>query len=170
MGAVVKLKQGQHEVSLAPQCVVVTGVEAVVVSVLTGSEMGEPDPSDSSPPGILVGPEGSGGGSAPPTTGGNVPVPGASGPGPSAGTSVGPLGTPTLTASALTVANPRADDSGDQPMESAVINVKSIPLGDPRDPKGGRLLAVIAAICVIGVTAAIIRAIVSQRTSSAVSP
>jgi hypothetical protein len=44
------------------------------------------------------------------------------------------------------------------------------PAGDPRDPKGGRLLAVIAAICVIGVTAAIIRAIVSQRTTSAVSP
>jgi hypothetical protein len=179
MGAVVNLKQGQHEVSLTPQCLVVTGVEAVVVSVLSGSEMGEPDLSDSTaPPGILVAP---GGGSAPPNTGGSVPVPGASGAGPSAatsvgtsvgssvGSSVGPRGTPTLTASALPVANPRADDSGDQPMESAVIDVKSIPLGDPRDPKGGRLLAVIAAICVIGVTAAIIRAIVSQRTSSAVS-
>ena len=163
MGAVVRLRKGQHEVRLAPQCVVVNGTDAVVVNVQPGAEVngnapatGDPEPSGE-PPAVMVEP--------------TVPVPDdspvAAGSRPASVPSRGTAGGTAPTATALPVANPRADE-GDSPMESVVIDVKAIPVGDPRDPKDGRLLAVIAAICVIGVTAAIIRAIVSQRTSSAV--
>jgi hypothetical protein len=64
--------------------------------------------------------------------------------------------------------NADSDADKDGSRESSVIDVRSITVGDSTDPKVSRLLAVIAAICVIGVTAAIIRAIVSQRTRSAV--
>jgi len=57
----------------------------------------------------------------------------------------------------------------DQSLVNEVTEVREIALDDPGDPKGVRLLAVIAAICVFGVTVAIIRAIVSQRTSAAPS-
>jgi hypothetical protein len=36
---------------------------------------------------------------------------------------------------------------------------------ETEDPRGARLLAIIATICVFGVTVAIIRAIVAQRTT-----
>jgi hypothetical protein len=177
-GAVVKLRQGQHEVRLSPQCVVVIGTDAVVVSVLTGVDLhasptGDPTPPEE--PAILAEPGSSGGSSGgasiPPGVSGAPDRTSGSGPSPSSGTSRGAPGGPGTPATTVTAsAHPVAADSGDGPMESVVIDVQRIPLGDPRDPKDGRLLAVIAAICVIGVTAAIIRAIVSQRTSSAVSP
>ena len=178
-GAVVKLKQGQHEVRLSPQCMVVTGTDPLVVSVITGSDMHEssgPIPPEE-PPAILAepGPAGSpsatSGSSSASSGATSVPVGASAAPGSSSGTAGATPGGPGAPATAVTAsAHPVADDSGGGPMESVVIDVQRIPLGDPRDPKGGRLLAVIAAICVIGVTAAIIRAIVSQRTSSAVSP
>jgi hypothetical protein len=42
------------------------------------------------------------------------------------------------------------------------------PIDRSEDPRGGHLVAVIAVICVLGVTTAIIRAILAQRTSKAV--
>jgi hypothetical protein len=173
-GAVVRLEQGQHEVRLLPQCVVVTRTDAVVVSVLAGSDghesasrTGDPTTPEE-PPAVPAQPRSSGGASVPAAV--SAAPSGTSGPGPSSGTSLGAPGGPGAPATTVTAPTHPAAGSADAPLESAVIDVQRIRLGNPRDPKGGRLLAVIAAICVIGVTAAIIRAIVSQRTSSAVSP
>jgi hypothetical protein len=178
-GAVVMLRLGQYDLRMVPDCVVVDEAQPVTVYVVPGappSASPSPAPSPSSsnptpgqagpasappagPPGTTVtaGPTASGSGAS---SGGLVaPTWGSSGGGQPSATAAGPGGGPDTNA----VAN-------DSPLtESRVLEVRPVPFGPTNDPKGSRLLALIATICVFGVTAAIIRAILSQRTTRAVN-
>ncbi len=161
MGARIKLKPGQHEVSLVPDCAVITGTAVVAVSVDPGNtppdaspSAGPTDPADT--PGSPPRPSSD----APGTTGPAVGGSGSPGPGPKPGPGPGPD-------LAGTGATNGTDVTGH--LDGEVIEVQAFSLGDSRDPKGVRLLAVIAAICVFGVTVAITRAIVSERTSTTVT-
>jgi hypothetical protein len=53
--------------------------------------------------------------------------------------------------------------------EPVIYDALLVPVQQQGDPRDVRLLAVIAVICVFGVTAAIIRAIVSQRARGTAS-
>jgi hypothetical protein len=181
-GALVRLTSGQHELRLIPDCAVVTGTEAVVVTVQAPGQ----SPDQAPPPGDADDPVDTAGPDSPVTTATTSPIgptgpavggsgaadPGAGGTTATAGPGddpAGPMapsgGAPGVTGSARSAAVDELNGS----LESEVIDVRPIELGGSRDPKGVRLLAVIAAICVFGVTAAIIRAIVSQRTSDTVT-
>jgi hypothetical protein len=203
MGALVKLKKGQHELRMIPGCAVLTETDPAVVNVLAdGQPPDEPpvppvdNPDDPVDDPITVAlattsPIGTAG----PTAGGSgVADPGAGGPA-EAGPGGGPAGPSTPSGAASGVAGSSgsarsarsarsAGSSGsagatgvvdgaavgvDGSLASEVIDVQEVSLGGSRDPKGVRLLGVIAAICVFGVTVAIIRAIVSQRTSTTVT-
>ncbi len=153
--ALVELTPGQHDLRMVPNCVLVTEIGVAVVTVLIGqppdepSPSGEPDSPADDPITMSMAPSPTG--TAGPALGGSgVAEPGAE-------------GTTTITGPGV---DPAAADGS---LETGVIHVQAIDLGGSRDPKGVRLLAVIAAICVFGVTAAIIRAIVSQRTSDTVT-
>jgi len=148
------LAAGSHQVVLVPQCLLVTLTAPLTVTVTPAPAPPSPSP-ESSPPsedpptalapaapgestsgedGVVVG----GRAPAPKRMPGGTPVPSVAGsPSASAGTSSWPT-------------------SG----RSEVAQAEVVPWSKPEDPKGVRLLAVIAAICVLGVTAAIIRSIV----------
>jgi hypothetical protein len=190
MGAVVELKQGQHDLRLIPHCAVLTRTEPAVVTVLAvGQPPDVPPPDEPAPaanpddpvddpitmatpsPTGTAGPAVGGSGVADPGAGGTT----AAGPGVDPAGPMAPSGAASgVAGSAGSVAGSDGAGSDGVPgrsngsVETEVIDVQAIDLGGSRDPKGVRLLAVIAAICVFGVTAAIIRAIVSQRTSSTV--
>jgi hypothetical protein len=149
--ALMTLKRGQHRVRLVPECVVTTGTLAALVTVVAAAESGRAEASAASPTG------------AESTDGASTEIVAA--PGESTETVAIPSGS-TVAMAATWNADPDADEDGSR--ESSVIGVRSITPGDSTDPRVSRLLAVIATICVFGVTAAIIRAIVSQRTRSAV--
>jgi hypothetical protein len=187
-GALIKLKPGQHELRLIPDCAVVTGTEAAVVTVQAPGRpsdspppSGDPDdPVESADPDSTDSPDSpvtmtttSPTGTAGPAVGGSGAAdPGAGGTTATAGPGADPAGPMAPSGGASGVAGsarPAAADELNGPLESEVIDVRAINLGGSRDPKGVRLLAVIAAICVFGVTAAIIRAIVSSRTSGTVT-
>jgi hypothetical protein len=127
------LAAGQHDVLVVPACLVVGNgaVKPVAVTVTGG-------PTSSDPPAT-----------GPPATTGVTPsaaVPSGSG-------GASPAVIPARTA----VGQPSATASGG-PDSAAVLAVRQV----ERDanPKGVRLLAAVATICVLGVTAAIIRSIV----------
>jgi hypothetical protein len=173
MGARIKLKPGQHEVSLVPDCAVITGTAVVAVSVDPGNtppdaspSAGPTDPADT--PGSPPRPSSDAPGTTGPAVGGSGspgPKPGP-GPGPKPGPKPGPGPGPGPDLAGTGATN-GTDVTGH--LDGEVIEVQAFSLGDSRDPKGVRLLAVIAAICVFGVTVAITRAIVSERTSTTVT-
>lgn len=141
-GVALTLDSGQHQVKLAPACgltepltVLVAAAAVAVPTTLPPSPVArtaEPSP----PP--------SAGTTRPSTTVSSVPTDRGTGmlaPVADVG-AVGPTGTAA------------------RPVVPGVLGVSTVGLASGSNPKGVRLLAAIATICVLGVTAAIIRAIV----------
>jgi hypothetical protein len=141
----VKFKKGEHQVRMVPDCPGTLQVEAAVVTVV------KPADADAGPDPDL--------GGAPPGPDPSRSPPALSGveasPGPATGldASSGPIG----------VAGAGGSDAG--PADDGALVLAVAPAGERPDGRGARLLAVIATICVFGVTTAIIRAIVAQRTT-----
>jgi len=146
-GALLTLTLGQHDVRLVPGCLIGGGTaKSVAVTVTPAPATGastteEPTPS--------AGPDGG------PT---NAPAPFPPGAVSQPTGTAGPAGSPAV----LPVASEAALDpiATHEPARSAVIDASAVQLRDAGTSKGVRLLGIIAAICVLGVTAAIIRSIV----------
>ena len=171
---------------MMPHCAVVSDSIATVVNVLTPEQMRDDDtatptadPSRSDDPGVTTAVDPSSPAAVPPAaadtiaaTGGAATVvaatPTRSKPAPS-----GSIASPTTGSGTQSTmhssAPPVIDDAAQNAVSDEVAEVKTIPFDTGHDSKGVRLLASIATICVLGVTAAIIRAIVSKRTMSSVS-
>ena len=180
-GARVRLRLGQHELEMIPNCVVVSETETAVVDVLTASELRE---LGSAAPTALPDVAGSDLGATIESTG--EPSPSASATSDASTTGVQGAATTGVEPPATTPTGPDATDAPagstvDAPTSppvlqgrpeaadaDAVIDIEAVRLDDPGDPKGLRLLGAIATICVLGVSAAIIRAIVSERTTGSV--
>jgi hypothetical protein len=188
-GARVRLRLGQHELQMIPNCVMVSETETAAVNVLTASELSElGSPTPTVPPDV----EGSDVGATIESTEAPSPsspatwdasttgVEGASTTSVEVASTTGvesvpttptrPDATTTPAGSAVDAraAPPVVQRSPDAADVDAVTDLEAIRLDDPTDPKGLRLLGAIATICVLGVTAAIIRAIVSERTTGSV--
>lgn len=142
------LAAGSHQVTLVPQCVVVAHTFPLAVTVTPASSPPPESPVEDPPP--ALGPAAPGGSTGEGEAGREGPAPKRA---PSGGvplTSADP-GSPSASAS---------PSRRPAPGPSSVVQAEAIPWTKPEDPKGVRLLAVIATICVLGVTAAIIRSIV----------
>jgi hypothetical protein len=176
-GLSVMLPSGRHNLRLIPHCPVHGTMLPVVIEVAAVQPGGSPAPSASptasSPVGPLPsgGPAGSGGYPDGRTGGGTVPA-GGSGFGGSGvgGSGTGGVGPPVVSGSPGPAAAPGSDGgpagSGGPGVDSrAGIVVVPYAVPETQDPRGVNLLAVIATICVFGVTVAIIRAILAQRTT-----
>lgn len=150
----VRLKVGSYTITMTPDCLETYNVVAIVVTVVKAVAPPPPSPVPSPP----ARPDAAG----PPSSG---PAVGASTAGTGGSSSLSPAGAPVAggPASGSGVAEPAdADTSGPDVQEAAAVRPDNRP-----DGRGNRLLAVIAAICVFGVTSAIIRAIVAQRATGA---
>jgi hypothetical protein len=149
-GLSVMLPAGQHDLRLIPHCPTRGKLLSVLIDVDLMSSPGSPAASGSAP-------------TAPPARSGAPGDP-----------SVSPVGgadpratSPVSVVSGLRSASP--SPSRTSPPDAPVpVDLVVVPYAVPEtdDPRGERLLAVIAAICVFGVTAAIIRAILAQRTKA----
>jgi hypothetical protein len=179
-GLSVMLPSGRHDLRLIPHCPAHGTMLPVVIEVAVvqsgGGPAPSPSPAASSPvgPPPSGGPAGSGGYPDGRTGGGTVPA-GGSGFG---GTGVGGSGTggsgiggaPVVSGSPGPPGAPGSDGgssgSGGSGADRAVgIVVVPYAVAETEDARGVNLLAVIATICVFGVTVAIIRAILAQRTT-----
>jgi len=167
-GVRIRLRLGQHELWMIPDCVVVPETDKAVVNVLSTSDLrdlgSDPPPSDEGrDSGVTVestSESSSSGVSDDSTTA--VEPPATTKTEPDATTAPAGSGVDAPTSPPVLQGRPDAADV------DAVIDMEAIRLDDPGDPKGLRLLGAIATICVLGVTAAIIRAIVSERTTGSV--
>lgn len=174
-GVLLVLAVGQHEVRLVLECHTYNQAGPLAVTVTGEAPPPPPPPAESAPdsapasttsaappstsPNLPAAPTaagaggaqtstrpgsaGSGGGRAPATTAGE----------PSTGSAATPAGTTSAAA-------PMPGATVPGPMAAGVISATPVALVDPGHSKGLRLLAAVATICVLGVTAAIIRAIV----------
>jgi hypothetical protein len=165
-GAVLVLASGQHDVRVVPSCTTPLSAAPLVVNVTgSGPPSAPPGPpaslpgsnppgsQESHPPGSN--PSTSPGASPPARAGGGSAEPGASG---VAGGTV-PASVDGTTGTDLAVVGSAAATArvpGPQVLSVTPIDLDASLV----DPKGVRLVAAIATICVLGVTAAIIRSIV----------
>ena len=169
-GALVRLRQGQHDLRMIPDCVAVTETEKAAVNVLTGAQMSEsltPTPVPSGAPSdpdelqaMVQSTSDPASTSEPPSTD-STPTESTASETSTSTSQQAPVGAADPT-------EPPTLDGWAGADEVAVIEVDAIRLDEGRDPNGLRLVSAIATICVLGVTAAIIRAIVSQRTTGSV--
>jgi hypothetical protein len=148
-GAVVRMSLGPHDLQLIPDCAAMSEAVVAVVNVVTPGEMtgratsaATADP-DESAVGISL-------------------------------SSMAASNPQRSTTTAPTAQNPgaaAASEPGggeDESLGAKVVRVETLPFRPGDNPKSVRLLAAIATICALGVTAAIIRAIVTQRTTDSV--
>jgi hypothetical protein len=150
-GALLTLAVGQHDVRMVPSCLVTgEGRAQKVVVTVSPATAASGDPSASSAPGATPTPDVP---SGEPTATGSEPV---------ASVPAGPIGTPAVVpAGTEVVVDPGAPPATLPPLgHSEVLAATAVQLPGGGNPKGVRLLAIVAAICVLGVTAAIIRSIV----------
>lgn len=166
-GLTLKLKKGTYELRLLPSCLVVQA-GAATVNVADGSDVREPgtnppaeapDPTRAPPPNTPA--------TDPPASTAVVPATGDPAGGPASGGAPG-SGSGTGADRPVVAGAPEAVPA-DAPEGGPVLEQKG-PYPLPRrdnDERGAQLLAVIAAICVLGVTAGIIRAILAQQASGA---
>jgi hypothetical protein len=149
-GISVKLRQGVHLLRMVPNCVIVGEVGQTSVEVVAAPPIGPP------PGGSVGGPAND-----------EPPVPrdqALSGADASVGPSRGDA--PPGAEGQATTSGPTAADSvgaGVDP-QAGPVEATSVVIDPTSNEKLARLLAIIAAICVLGVTAGIIRAIVTHRT------
>jgi hypothetical protein len=149
----VKLREGDHTITMAPKCLDTYEVSPTVITVVKALPAAAPPVSAPA-----VGPAGT--------------------------TASGSTGTPYLTSPDLSGAPPArvggsgvtedAAGAGTTPDDGAAAGpeVREARAARPEsapDVRGARLLGLIAAICVFGVTSAIIRAIVAERATGALS-
>jgi hypothetical protein len=150
----VKLKEGTYSVTMSPSCLTTFDVEPTVITVVRA--LPEPSPSPSPPSGT-----------EPVSSGPPVVPPASASSGPS-GPGSGAAGSPSSSSSDSVGPSDPSDPSDPNAAPGPdVERVFALPPSSPPDGRGGRLLALIAAICVFGVTSAIIRAIVAQRATGA---
>jgi hypothetical protein len=173
-GLSVMLPPGRHDLRLIPQCAVHGTMLPVVIEVSLVQPGRSPAPSagpPASPPAgspPSVGPVGSGGDTDAGTGGGAGPAGGAGG---ENGGGVNGAGRPVASGGPPGPAGAPTSDSGlhgsvtSGVASGAGIVVVPYDVAETGDRRGARLLAVIATICVLGVTVAIIRAILAQRTT-----
>jgi hypothetical protein len=165
-GLSVGLPAGRHDLRLIPQCVahgMLLPVE-INVAVVQLDPTTAPSTSPAAPPAGPPPSGGPGGSGGPPDDGGGGDG-GVTGPAGGVGDQpVGPDGEPADGASDQDGGAPDWPAAGD-----AGIVVVPYAVPETEDPRGARLLAVIATICVSGVTVAIIRAIIAQRTTRMIS-
>ena len=169
-GLTVKLKKGTHELRLLPSCLVVQA-GAALVNVADGSdarELGpnppaeEPEPTRAaSPTTPATDPPAPTMSAASPTT--SEPAAGTGGPASGSGSGTG-ADRPVVAGAPEAAPADAAGIEGGPVLEQ--VGPYPLPRRD-NDDRGKQLLAVIAAICVLGVTAGIIRAILAQQASGA---
>ena len=148
-GAVVRMSHGPHDLQLIPDCAARSEAVVAVVNVVTPGEMtgratsaASPDLDES-----------------------------AVGLGPSSMVASNPQrSTATAPTDQKPAAAATAEPGGgeDESLGAKVVRVETLPFRPGDNSKSVRLLAAIATICALGVTAAIIRAIVAQRTTDSV--
>jgi hypothetical protein len=157
-GLSVMLPPGRHDVRLIPHCAVHGTLLPVVIDVSMLQSLPSPSASAVASPPAQPPPSGAPESVRyPPVT---VPPPSGSGPGgPGDGGVSGPADGPPAGDSSGPAGGPF--DQGHDP--DLLVVPYAVPEGE--DPRGTNLLAVIATICVSGVTVAIIRAILAQRTT-----
>jgi hypothetical protein len=139
-GVSVKLKKGEHLLRMVPRCALTGTIETVTITA--GKEAPASSVAAASPESEAV--------------------------------RRSPERTVAVDHTALVPASPPPNegDGADQNQDESgpeIYDLLAVPVERPKDLRGHRLLAVIATICMLGVTTAIIRAIVSQRASHAVS-
>jgi len=163
-GLTLKLKKGTYELRLLLSCLVVQA-GAATVNVADGSDLRQPG---TNPPVQALDPTRAPHSTTPPTdppasTTAVIPATGDPAGGPASGGVPG-SGSPTGADRPVVAGAPEA-----VPESGPVLEQKG-PYPLPRrdtDDRGEQLLAVVAAICVLGVTAGIIRAILAQQASGA---
>jgi hypothetical protein len=143
-GVSVKLKKGDHVLRMVPRCALTGTIDTVTITV--GKDAPSSTVANPSPEAV---------------TGSTSVRP-------------SPERTVAVDRTALVPVSPPPNEGGggDQNQDESgpeIYDLLAVPVERPKDPRGHRLLAVIATICMLGVTTAIIRAIVSQRTSHVVS-
>jgi hypothetical protein len=160
----VKLKPGTYLITMTPNCLDTYDIGATVITVVRSEDA--PPPTSTPTPPEATGP------AVPPVPGDPGAGQGAASSSPSGSfwpssqwTSSPPSSAPGALAGGAAPSGPGpADADASDPDVRAALAVP--PSGNP-DRRGDRLLALIAAICVFGVTSAIIRAIVAQRATGA---
>jgi len=151
----VKLKEGTYSITMSPSCLTTFDVEPAEITVVR--ELFDPSPSPAPP--VRTEPVSSGPGTVPPASGSS----GQSGSGGGSGEAAAGSAAGADSSDSL---DPADSTTGGLPeVEHTVADRPNT----PPDGRGERLLALIAAICVFGVTSAIIRAIVAQRATGATS-
>lgn len=170
-GASVRLRPGQHAVRLIPHCDLIGRVEPVAVTVIADADPSAPPQADDpvEPPASRP-PDGASGGEGDQGTTGSDPyrpsrdpvVPDTSGAAPAAG-----AGRPGAAPTGSGSPGVGPDVSGGIGEYGPIEDYVALPSG--HDSRPSRVLALLAAICVFGVTSAIFRAILSQRTTHIVS-
>ncbi len=159
-GALVRLRSGQHELRMIPDCAAVTETEKAAVNVLTRAQLSESlTPTDE--PDAMVQSTSDPASTSEPPSADSAP----------SGSTASETSRSAAQPGALGAADPTGppiQDGRAGPDEIAVIEVVAIRLDEGSDPKGLRLIGAIATICVLGVTAAIIRAIVPEGTTRSV--
>jgi len=146
----VKFKKGEYRVRMVPDCPGTLEVRPAVVSVVGPKDTGDPRPV--AVPQSPVGPVGSFAPTDTPSAARRSPTDSAE----ENSAEENPSG--LIAAPGRVTAGPAAAEVGPDVLAAP-------PAGDRPDGRRARLLAVIATICVFGVTTAIIRAIVAQRTT-----
>jgi hypothetical protein len=177
-GVRVKLSQGHHSVRMVPACLITGDVEAAEVTVVPGNLVtvappgptrptGGSAPPTSGPPGVSSSStepgRAPGPGGAPPWSGASWLPPTGSGPPPDAPPGPNPAPAP------LPGGYPPGSDRAGQPVlmgqPDPDVYDRPYQAQPPTDQKGGRLVAVVALICILGVTVGIIRAIRAQHSN-----
>jgi hypothetical protein len=160
----VRLKEGSYSVTMTPNCLDTFGVEPSVITVVRAlTPTPAPDPPVPSTPSPSSGPSAWAGAGSPDSTDPSGVAPPVAGGPPAPGAVV-----PRLTAPGADGSDPDADGSDPDAVAGPDVQAAmAIRPGDQADARGARLLGLIAAICVFGVTSAIIRAIVAQRVTGA---
>jgi hypothetical protein len=173
----VRFGLGEHTVTMAPKCIRTFGLVPVEISVRRAADLPPtpaPGTSASADPSPDASPTATGHPIAPPDSSDSVSADSA--PGRSA--AVGPrAGHGGRDGSALAGGDtgsepvPAVGAPGDVDLGLDVEVAASVgPVDRGPDARGRRLLALVATICVFGVTSAIIRAIVAQRTTRGLGP
>jgi hypothetical protein len=195
VGVSVRLRAGEYTIRMVPECTVTNAVEAATITVKDSLDPSPVPPATLPPiltdPGIVTLPvpipSRTRTQTEPPATA--VPAPSLSTPvtspavprmpppsslsaapastRPESPVSAGPGGPPA------SIGTPNIGPPGSIAIpaepEPVIYDVLMVPVHQQGDPRDARLLAVIAVICVFGVTTAIIRAILSQRARGMVS-
>jgi len=147
-GLSVKLPVGHHDLRLVPDCPKRGKLLPVAIDIVAAPSAQPARPG--SAPAVAM--------SAQPSVMPSPPDRGQPGLGVDTGTEPGRVGTGTAAGGASGPPAPgAAAELGD-------IEIVPYEIPDTEDPRGSRLLAVVGAICVFGVTTAIIRAILAERS------